>query len=248
MGIFLRSMRSDRTNFTFEDTLTQIGLGYVFLFALGFRPVRDQLIALGVILVGYWAAFALYPVSGDAPTSSAFGVPANWPHRLTGFAGHWNKNQNVARAFRLSLVSWIFCYRLKHLFVARCGGGYCTLSFIPTLGTMILGLLAGNVLKSDQPNNRKPGALIIAGLACLVTGWALGEAGICPVVKRIWTPSWVLFSGGWCFLILAILYAITDLVQIRFWAFPLVSHRAPIPVARLPREAGWPPCGSSRTT
>ena len=64
LGVFLRSTHSSQTNWTFEDTLTQIGLGYGFLFLLGFRPVRDQWIALGVILVGYWAAFALYPLPG----------------------------------------------------------------------------------------------------------------------------------------------------------------------------------------
>ena len=40
LGIFLRSTHSSQTNFTFEDTLTQIGLGYPFLFLLGFR-LRD---------------------------------------------------------------------------------------------------------------------------------------------------------------------------------------------------------------
>jgi heparan-alpha-glucosaminide N-acetyltransferase len=42
------------------------------------------------------------------------------------------------------------------------------------------------------------------------------------VVKRIWTPSWVLFSGGWCFLLLAGFYAVIDLWNARRWAFPLV--------------------------
>ena len=42
LGIFLRSMHSTQTNFTFEDTLTQIGLGYTFLFLLGFRSERWQ--------------------------------------------------------------------------------------------------------------------------------------------------------------------------------------------------------------
>ena len=41
------------------------------------------------------------------------------------------------------------------------------------------------------------------------------------MVKRIWTPSWVLFSGGWCFLFLAGFYAVLDLLGVRFWAFPL---------------------------
>ena len=48
LGIFLRSMHSRQTNFTFEDTLTQIGLGYPFLFLLAFRSVRAQWTALAV--------------------------------------------------------------------------------------------------------------------------------------------------------------------------------------------------------
>lgn len=58
LGIFLRSVNRPITYFTFEDTLTQIGLGYVFLFLLGWQSVRVQWLALGVILVGYWLAFA----------------------------------------------------------------------------------------------------------------------------------------------------------------------------------------------
>ena len=64
LGIFLRSLHSSQTNFTFEDTLTQIGLGYTFLFLLAFRPTRDQWIAFGALLFGYWLAWALYPAPG----------------------------------------------------------------------------------------------------------------------------------------------------------------------------------------
>src|SRR5215470_14911138 len=49
LGIFLRSLHSRQTYFTFEDTLTQIGLGYVFLFLLSFTRVRTQVIVLGAI-------------------------------------------------------------------------------------------------------------------------------------------------------------------------------------------------------
>jgi predicted acyltransferase len=41
-------------------------------------------------------------------------------------------------------------------------------------------------------------------------------------VKRIWTPSWTLWSGGWCFLILAAFYAIIDIGRCKAWAFPLL--------------------------
>src|ERR1043166_7905569 len=65
LGVFLRSTHGNATYWTFEDTLSQIGLGYVFLFALGFRPQRDQWIAFGAIVAGYWAAFALWPVPAN---------------------------------------------------------------------------------------------------------------------------------------------------------------------------------------
>ena len=62
--------------------------------------------------------------------------------------------------------------------------------------------------------------LAMAGIVGLAAGWLIGAVGICPVVKRIWTPSWVLFSGGWSFLILAGLYLVIDIWNRRSWIFP----------------------------
>src|SRR5947209_6814408 len=59
LGVFLRSIHSTQTYFTFEDTLSQIGLGYPFLFLLGFRSARWQWGAFWAILFGYWLAWAL---------------------------------------------------------------------------------------------------------------------------------------------------------------------------------------------
>ncbi|MFO0957133.1 MAG: DUF5009 domain-containing protein [Isosphaeraceae bacterium] len=219
LGIFLRSMGKPQTNFTFEDTLTQIGLGYPILFILGMRPRRDQWIALAVLLVGYWMAFALYPLPTSEFDYAKVGVPPEWlqEHGLTGFAAHWNKNSNPAWAFDqwfLNLFGRPSPFEFNR-------GGYSTLSFIPTLGTMILGLLAGGVLRWNRPSIGKLGWLIAAGLVGLGVGYGLGWLGICPVVKRIWTPSWTLFSGGWCFLFLAFFYATTDAIGFAGWSFPL---------------------------
>ena len=105
-------------------------------------------------------------------------------------------------------------------FVAN-GGGYLTLSFVPTLGTMILGLAAGRWLIADSP--RVPiRKLAIAGAICVAAGLALHFGGVCPIVKRIWTPSWTLFSGGLCFWFLAAFSWIVDVRGYRKWAFPLV--------------------------
>jgi predicted acyltransferase len=86
---------------------------------------------------------------------------------------------------------------------------------------MILGLLAGNWLRSEEtPANKVMGLLAAAGV-CLAAGWGLDAAGVCPNVKKIWTPSWVLFSGGWAFLFLALFYFVMDIGRCRGWAFVL---------------------------
>src|SRR5260221_4239269 len=88
LGVFLRSTSHFQTYWTFEDTLSQIGLGYGFLFLLGLRATRDRWLAFAAILIGYWAAFALYPLPGPAFDYSQVGVPNDWPFLHIGLAAH----------------------------------------------------------------------------------------------------------------------------------------------------------------
>ncbi|TVP95982.1 MAG: hypothetical protein EA381_17925, partial [Planctomycetaceae bacterium] len=62
LGVFLRSLGRDETNWTFEDTLSQIGLGYLPLVLIALAPGWVTPVAIGVILVGYWFAFAIHPL------------------------------------------------------------------------------------------------------------------------------------------------------------------------------------------
>ncbi len=190
LGIFLRSVGKPMTNFTFEDTLTQIGLGYPLLFWLGLRPRREAWAALVAILAGVWLAWTAW--GGDDP---------------------WAKNANLGHAFDL----WFLNLFPRPAAFTGNPGGYLTLNFIPTLATSILGLVAGRWLQDEAPVRR----FVIAGVSCLAAGWLLSATGLCPIVKRIWTPSWVLFSGGWCLLLLAAFHAVVDLRGWRAWARPL---------------------------
>lgn len=218
LGVFLRSTGHKQTYWTFEDTLSQIGLGYSALFLIGTRSVRTQWISLAVILIGYWLLFAVYPLPGADFDWSQAGVAKDWDHHLTGFAAHWNKNTNAAWAFD----RWFLNLFPREKIFAYNGGGYSTLSFIPTLGTMVLGLIAGGWLRSSSlDNGARLKRLAIAGVAGLALGVALNGLGICPNVKRIWTPTWTLFSGGWCFLFMAAFYALVDVKNGRTWFFPL---------------------------
>ena len=99
--------------------------------------------------------------------------------------------------------------------------GISDASFIPTLGTMILGLAAGRWLIADSPRIPMK-RFLIAGAICIAAGLALHFGGVCPIVKRIWTPAWTLFSGGLCFLFLAGFSWVVDVRGHRKWAFPLI--------------------------
>jgi heparan-alpha-glucosaminide N-acetyltransferase len=218
LGIFLRSIGRPGTYFTFEDTLTQIGLGYLFLFLLAFTPWRVQVGVLAAILAGFWAAFALYPVPGPGFDYTQVGVPANWPHLYTGFLAHWNKNSNLSWAFDVWFLN-LFPREAPFRFNS---GGWSTLSFIPTLGTMLLGLFSGSWLKTSRPASEKLGGLVAGGLALTLLGLICQWAGVCPIVKRVWTPSYTLYSGGLVVLMLAGFFALMEWKGWQRWAFPLL--------------------------
>jgi predicted acyltransferase len=216
LGVFLRSNGSPFTRFTFEDVLSQIGLGYAFVYLVLGRGLAVQASTLALILGGYWLAFALYPLPDPGFDFAAVGVTEDWgPY--TGFFAHWNKNTNPASAFDvwfLNLFPWPEPWRFN-------GGGYQTLSFIPSMGTMILGLMAGEFLRGPRHLREKAVRLFAAALVCLAAGWCLGST-VCPIVKRIWTPSWTLFSAGWTFALLGSFFWIIEVADFRKWAFPLV--------------------------
>jgi predicted acyltransferase len=236
LGVFLRSMDRAMTYFTFEDTLSQIGMGYPFLFLLGWyahkrtaaqKPdanrkadwAKGLSVALVVILLGYWLLWALYPAAPANFDWNSVGVSAQWnaAHNFTGFAAHWNKNYNFGNRFDQWFLN---LFPREKPFVYN-DGGYLTLSFIPTLGTMLLGLIAGLWLREASPKIPMK-KLLIAGATGILLGLALHYSGICPVVKRIWTPSWTIFSGGICFLFLAAFSWLIEVKGWKKWAFPLV--------------------------
>src|SRR5690606_5747982 len=85
LGFFLRSLHAEQTYFTFEDTLTQIGLGYTFLVIIGFYSPRIQIGALVFLLGAYWLAFALYPLPHQGFDYASSGLTTDWPYHRESF-------------------------------------------------------------------------------------------------------------------------------------------------------------------
>ena len=139
-----------------------------------------------------------------------------WPFER-GFAAHWEKNANVAAAFD----RWFLNRFPRPEPFAFNEGGYATLNFVPSIATMLFGVLAGRWLRTGRSGGEKCLGLMLAGAVCLVAGTALDPV-YCPVVKRIWTPSWVVYSTAWTCWLLAAFYGVIDVAGRRRWAFPFV--------------------------
>jgi predicted acyltransferase len=217
LAIVLSTSASDtQTNLVFPNVLAQIGLGYLFLFLLVSMGWEYCVVAIIVIAVGYWYYFFQYPLPGAAYDFAAVG--ANATDLLPGNFGHWSKGLNAAADFDRYFLNLL---PRKEPFVSN-SGGYTTLNFIPALATMLGGAVTGFFLqRSKKTNGQKLGKLILVGLVCIAIGTAIGLFGA-PIVKRIWTPSWIFFSGGFVLLMLSFFYWLVEIAGQRWLVFPLV--------------------------
>jgi heparan-alpha-glucosaminide N-acetyltransferase len=219
LGVFLSTSAGSPPNFVFPNVLAQIGLGYVFVTLLVGRGWKIQVGAITTIAVATWTAFVLAPVAGTDADLRAVGVSADLAKEavLPGFFAHWTMNANVASGFDQWFLN-LFPRQTPHVFN---NGGYTTLNFVPAIITMTLGLMAGEALRSERSSTDKLRWLLRTGAICLALGVAAGLT-LCPIVKRLWTPSWALFSGGVVLWAFAAFYWFIDLKGRKTWTLPLV--------------------------
>ncbi|MCA9124282.1 MAG: DUF5009 domain-containing protein [Planctomycetaceae bacterium] len=220
MGVFLQSQRSEHTNWIFTNVLSQIGLGYLFLYLLAPRKPAIQWFAFAAILIGYCVYFESYTPPLDYDYSA---VKATDETIFRGDFASWSKNANAGYQFDQWFLK-LFPNASDQTSVNA--GGYLTLNFVPSIATMMLGAFCGQLLRSDRKPWDKFWILIMGGACCMLLGLVAGWF-ICPIVKRIWTPSWVLFSGAWVVWMLAAFYLVFDLwgrrvTPLKWLAFPLV--------------------------
>jgi predicted acyltransferase len=91
-------------------------------------------------------------------------------------------------------------------------------SYLGFASSVLLGVMAGHVLLSTRTAAAKLRLLASAGAGCLAAGlvWSLAL----PIIKLLWTSSFVLVSGGFSFLALAVFYWMVDVCGWHRWAFP----------------------------
>ena len=180
----------------FSNTLQAIAVGYLIsaIIILNLK-LKWQLITTGALLLLFWALMMLVPVPEHG-------------------AGALTPEGNLAIYIdRIILGSFIDGTDPPYTWI---------LSGMTFTCTVMLGVFAGHLLRSEKPGIQKVFLLMVMGVGSLVLGWIWNDRlwiFSFPIIKHLWTSSFVLYSAGWCFLLLALFYFIIDVCRLKRWAF-----------------------------
>lgn len=181
-------------NLRIPGVLQRIAIAYLFAALIVMNAsIRGQAIAFGSILVVYWLVVWLVPVPG-------------YPHSA------WATMEGSLPGFidRHVIPFKTCCYPY--------GDNEGVISNFPAIATCLMGALAGHWLRSEKPTpQRKALMLAVAGVASLLVAWIWHFQF--PIIKNIWSSTFVLWAGGWSLLLLALFYWIIDVKGHRKWAF-----------------------------
>ncbi|MDG3004940.1 acyltransferase family protein [Paludisphaera mucosa] len=188
-------LKFDFKNLRYVGVLQRIAVCYGIAAVIYlFTKARTQAIVVAAILLGYWALLALVP----APE--------------TGIRGDYSKATNLSG------------YVDRHVLPGRIFKGYYgtgdnegLLSTIPAVATALLGVLAGEWLLSTRRPGIKAVGLVGAGVLSVAAGYGWGQSF--PIIKNLWTSSFVLVAGGFSLILLGLFYTVIDVWKLRGWAF-----------------------------
>lgn len=99
-------------------------------------------------------------------------------------------------------------------------GYWVSLNAIPSTATIIVGVMCGKLLASEHSAGKKITLLVLGAVSLILAGWFLRLE--IPIIKRILTASFALYSTGWAILLLAIFYWIIDVLSWKRWSLFLV--------------------------
>lgn len=174
--------------------LQRIGICYLVTGLLYlYLPVRGLVAVFVGILLGYWLLLTFVSVPGRDTISYAEG-------------------QNLTNWFDSQYLPF-FKWRGTH-------DPEGILSTLPAIGTCLLGVFAGILLKGGSSKGMKCLILFVAGGCLIGLGYLWGLKF--PVIKNIWTSSFVLMAGGWSAVLLGVFYGVVDLIGWKRWAMPFV--------------------------
>ena len=175
--------------------LQRIALAYLFG-GLLFCYLRPRLLTgvTAVLLVGYWALLSFVPLPAQDHVS--FGEGKNWPN-------------------------WFDYHYLPGFKWDKTHDPEGVLSTAPAVANCLLGVFAGLLLSNAAFHAlRKVGVLLVCGAVSVLCGYLWGLQF--PVIKKLWTSSFVLVACGYATLLLALFYLVIDVWGWRRWCTPFV--------------------------
>jgi predicted acyltransferase len=175
------------------NTLQSIAAGYLIatVTMVELRQPRFQALTAFALLVVFWLLMSLVPVPGVG-------------------AGHYDPDGNLALWIDKAVMGEHQDHTHYTWILSSLGFG----------ATVLIGVLAGTLLRSQLPPITRLRILVLAGIACLAAGW--GWSFAMPIIKHLWTSSMVLWAGGWSLLLLAAFYALIDVLGWRRWSWVFV--------------------------
>jgi len=191
LGLAFTFLSFDPAQFRIPGVLQLIAGGYLIAAIIAIhRSVRSQFIwALG-ILVGYWLALTFIPVPG-------------------GEAGQLTPGGSLPAYLDRLLPGTLYMGVFDPEGPVR---------YLPAAAMALLGAVTGSFLKSqEKANHAAAGKLLLAGLIALGLGWAWGM--IFPIIKPLWTSSYVLFCAGCSLVLLFLFYLVMDVWKQRWLGF-----------------------------
>ncbi|HKW28828.1 MAG TPA: heparan-alpha-glucosaminide N-acetyltransferase domain-containing protein [Verrucomicrobiae bacterium] len=203
--------------------LQRIALAYFFtgLFFCFFKP-RVLVVICAGLLVGYWAAMTFVPFPDVRPTPQTQIIG-----RETGFTNVSQLNLASTHYIRGAFVKGVNLSNYvdqKYLPGYKWDGTWDPegiLSTIPAVGTCLLGVFAGLLMRDQKiKDHRKVLYLLSFGVLAVAVGWIWGLQF--PVIKKIWTSSYVLVAGGYSAILLGVFYQIVDVWKWQTWCRPFV--------------------------
>lgn len=171
----------------YTNTLQAIAVGYAFSsFFIIHLSMRTQIIVTSLLLIVYWALMSVF---GD------FTPEGNFAEII---------DKAVLGRFRDGVIydemgNWNFSTNYSYTWV---------LTSMVFIVTTMMGVFAGQIMRGSKDKLRNSKLLFIIGLALLLSGWLLSFQT--PIIKKIWSASMTLWSGGWCFLLMALFYYVVD--------------------------------------
>ena len=189
--IFNGLQRFDWAQMRWPGVLQRIGICYFFAAIIVMNTKwRTQAIIIAAVLILYWIATMLIPVPNYG-------------------AGNFTMEGCLSSYIDQQLIPGQLYYGY--------GDNEGIISTLPAICTVLLGALAGHWLRSGQLGGRKAAGLAIAGIVSVLIGLLWGQ--VFPIIKILWTSSYVMVAGGLSLLLLALFYWVIDVKGYSKWAF-----------------------------